>query len=81
MKLTNRVRRLERKNAPVLSQEEQKRRLSVFVECETMVTGQPPTEIEIEAERQRLSQPIRQPKPEVLLRIAGEIEKNINDRP
>lgn len=81
MKYANRLRKLEHTKSPVLSQEDQKRRLSAFIECETMVTGQPPTEAEIEAERARLAQPIKQAKREEIRAIAEEIDKIINDRP
>lgn len=82
MRFSNRLRRLEHTKSPVLSQEEQARRLTTFIEVETMVRGRSPTEAEVEAERQRLAQPIRRPKPEELRRIAKEIETIItNDRP
>lgn len=79
MKYSHRLRKLEHTKSPVLSQEEQERRLLTFIECETMVTGRAPTEAEIEAERQRLAQPIiRRPKsPEQIRAIAEEIEKCI----
>lgn len=82
MKYSNRLRRLEHRKTPVLSTEEQARRLSAFVEVETMVTGRPPTEAEIKEERQRLNQPPRRVKPEEIRAIAEEIETIItNDRP
>lgn len=82
MKYSNRLRKLEHTKSPVLSQEEQGRRLSAFIECETMVTGRPPTEAEIKAERERLAQPIKQAKPEEIRAIADEIERIFtNDRP
>ena len=81
MKFSNRLRKLEHAILPVLSTEEQAHRLSVFIECETMVTGQRPAEAEIEAERQRLAYPIKQAKPEEIRTIAEKIEKLINDRP
>lgn len=81
MSLKSRLRRLEHARSPVLSMEEQGRRLSAFVECETMVRGERPSGAEIEAERARLAQPIKQAKPEEICAIAEEIEKIINDRP
>lgn len=76
MKFSNRLRNLEHAISPVLSTEEQAHRLSVFIECETMVTGRAPTEAEIEAERRRLAQPFREPSKDELSKIAQEI-KNI----
>lgn len=81
MKYSNRLHKLEHTKLPVLSLEEQRLRLAAFVECETMVTGRPPTEAEIQAERARSAQPIKQAKPEEIRAIAEEIEKIINDRP
>lgn len=82
MKYSHRLRKLEHTKSPVLSQEEQERRLLAFIECEMMVTGRAPTEAEIEAERQRLAQPPRRVKPEEIRAIADEIERIIaNDRP
>ena len=75
MKYSKRLRKLEHTKSPVLSREEQERRLSAFIEVETMVTGRPPTEAEIEEERQRLNQPPRRVKPEEIRAIAEEIEK------
>ena len=74
MRLASRLRKLESTKAKTLSVGEQKRRLETFVEVETMFRGQPPTEAEIEAERERLAQPIRKPKPAELAAIAQEIE-------
>lgn len=75
MKLSNRLRRLEHARSPVLSMEEQERRLEAFVECETMVTGQRPSNAEIEAEKQRLAKPIRRPTAAELAVIAREVEE------
>ena len=77
MKFSNRLRKLEHAISPVLSTEEQAHRLSVFIECETMVTGQRPTGAEIEAERQRLTRPIKRIRPEEISAIAEEIKKII----
>lgn len=77
MKYSNRLRRLELTKSPALSQEEQERRLLAFIECETMVTGRAPTEAEIEAERQRLAQPIRRHKSEELARIEDEVRRMV----
>ena len=82
MRLRSRVYKLERKKATTLSREEQKRRLSVFIEVERMVTGREPTAAEVDEERQRLNQPPRRVKPEEIRAIAEEIETIItNDRP
>ena len=80
MKYSHRLRKLEHTKSPVLSQEEQERRLLAFIECETMVTGCAPTEAKIEAERQRLAQPIiRQPKsPEQIRTIAEEVYRIVS---
>lgn len=74
MKLSNRLRRLERKRAPIYSPEEQREMLQAFIEIETLYNGRPPTDEEIAAEKQRLAQPIRKPKPAELAAIAQEIE-------
>ena len=42
-----------------ISQQDQKELLKVFIEIETVFNGRPPTDEEIEAERQRLAQPIK----------------------
>ena len=82
MKYSNRLHKLEHTKLPVLSLEEQRLRLAAFIECETMVTGRPPTEAEIQAERARLAQPIKQAKPEEIHAISSEIERLLmNDRP
>ncbi|MCR5664504.1 MAG: hypothetical protein K6G17_06460 [Oscillospiraceae bacterium] len=81
MSLKSRLRRLEHARSPVLSMEEQERRLEAFVECETMVTGQRPSDTEVGAEKQRLAQPIRKPKPKEIRVIAEEIKRIMNDRP
>lgn len=77
MKFSNRLRKLEHAILPVLSTEEQAHRLLVFIECETMVTGQRPIEAAIAAERARLAQPIKQAKPEEIHEIAEMIERMI----
>ncbi len=74
MKLSNRLRRLERKRAPTYSPEEQREMLAAFIEIETAFNGCAPSAAEIEAERERLAQPIRKPKPAELAAIAQEIE-------
>lgn len=73
----SRLRKLESTKAKTLSVGEQKRRLETFVEVETMVRGQPPTEAEIEAERERLSLPQKEPTKQQLQRIAEEVEQFI----
>lgn len=75
MKLSNRLRRLERKRAPIYSPEEQREMLQAFIEIETLYNGRPPTDEEIAAEKQRLAQPIRKPKPAELAAIAQEVEE------
>ena len=80
MKFSNRLRKLEHAISPVLSTEEQAHRLSVFIECETMVTGQRPTEASISAERRRLALPIKRVRPEEISAIAEEIKKIIVGR-
>lgn len=75
MKYSNRLHKLEHTKLPVLSLEEQRLRLAAFVECETMVTGRPPTEAEIQAEKQRLAKPIRRPTAAELAVIAREVEE------
>lgn len=61
MSVRNRVKKLERKMASqkYISQQDQKELLKVFIEIETVFNGRPPTDEEIEAERQRLAQPIK----------------------
>lgn len=62
MSIRNRVKKLERKMASqneYISQQDQKELLKVFIEIETVFNGRPPTDEEIEAERQRLAQPIK----------------------
>lgn len=81
MKYSARLDKLERNNAHRLCRDEQERRLLTFIEVETMVRGERPTEAMIEAERARLAQPIKQSKREEIRAIAEEIEKIINDRP
>lgn len=75
MKLLQRLRKIERVCSPVLSGEDQRSLLKVFIEVETMVRGQPPTPDEIEAERIRLAQPMKRPTKEQLEAIAREIVK------
>lgn len=77
MRLSSRLRKLESTKAKTLSVGEQKRRLETFVEVETMVRGQPPTEAEIEAERERLSLPQKEPTKQQIQRIAEEVEQFI----
>ena len=82
MRLTPRIRRLERQHFHRLSAEDQRSLLQGFIQAETMVRGQPLTEAAIAAERARLAQPIKQAKPEEIRAIAEEIETIItNDRP
>ena len=61
MSIRNRVKKLERKMASqkYISQQDQKELLKVFIEIETVFNGRPPTDEEIEAERQRWAQPIK----------------------
>lgn len=77
MRLSSRLRKLESTKAKTLSVCEQKRRLETFVEVETMVRGEPPTTAEIEAERERLSLPQKEPTKQQLKRIAEEVEQFI----
>lgn len=81
MKYASRLSKLEHTKLPVLSLEEQGRRLSAFVECETMVRGERPSGGEIEAERERLARPIRKPTPNEMAQIAEEIKRILNERP
>lgn len=81
MKLSNRLRRLERKAAHTYSPEEQREMLQAFIEIETLYNGRPLTDEEIAAEKQRLAQPIRKPKPKEIRVIAEEIKRIMNDRP
>ncbi|MBR0199426.1 MAG: hypothetical protein IJQ42_04585 [Oscillospiraceae bacterium] len=82
MKYSHRLRKLEHTKLPVLSVAEQRLRLRAFIECETMVRGERPSGAEIEAERARLAQPIKQAKPEEIHEIAEMIERMImNNRP
>ena len=75
MKLLQRLRKIERVRLPVLSGEDQRSLLKAFVEVETMVSGQPPTPDEIEAERYRLARPMKRPTKEQLETTAREIVK------
>ena len=81
MKLSNRLRRLERKRAPTYSPEEQREMLAAFIEIETAFNGCAPSAAEVGAEKQRLAQPIRKPKPKEIRVIAEEIKRIMNDRP
>lgn len=63
MSIRNRVKKLERKIAPqYISKRDQEESLRVFIEIETAFNGRRPTESEIEEERQRLAQPIKDKK-------------------
>ncbi len=81
MKLSNRLRRLERKRAPTYSPEEQREMLAAFIEIETAFNGCAPSAAEIAAERERLARPIRKPTPNEMAQIAEEIKRIMNDRP
>lgn len=77
MKFHRRLKNLEKNAAPTLSPARQKELLEAFVEVETMVRGQPPTAAEINAERERLAQPLKKPTKNDLQAIAGEVESMI----
>ena len=63
MSIRNRLKKLERKIAPqYISKRDQEESLRLFIEIETAFNGRPPTDEEIEEERQRLAQPIKYKK-------------------
>lgn len=63
MSIRNRLKKLERNIAPqYISKRDQEESLRVFIEIETAFNGRRPTESEIEEERQRLAQPIKDKK-------------------
>lgn len=75
MKLLQRLKRIEEIKAPRLSPEEQKDLLNAYIEIETIYSGKPPSEEEIEAEKERLSKITKfSLRPEELGKIADEIE-------
>ena len=78
MSIKGRLQRLERKMAPqneYTPKEDQKKLLEAFIEIETVFNGRPPTDEEIEAERQRLAQPIKKYSHEEWNRIQYEVER------
>ena len=77
MKLFRRLNNLEKKAAPTLSPARQKELLEAFIEVETIVQSRPPTAAEIDAERERLAQPLKKPTKNDLQAIAEEVESMI----
>lgn len=75
MSILSRLKKVERVSAPVLSRSDQAVYLDAFIKVETMVRGEPPTVAEIQAERDRLSRPIKPSTPKERERIAKEIER------
>lgn len=63
MSVRNRLEKLERKKAQqYIPKQDQEESLRLFIEIETAFNGRPPTDEEIEEERQRLAQPIKYKK-------------------
>lgn len=73
MKLLQRLKRIEEVKAPTYSQEEQKDLLRAYIEIETYF-GNPPSEEEIEAERERLSRPHIEPTKEEIKQKTDEVK-------
>lgn len=77
MKLNHRLKKLEKQKAPTYSPEKQREMLDAFIEIETLFNGRPPTAAEIDAERERLAQPLKKPTKNDLQAIAEEVESMI----
>ena len=74
MRLSQRLKRIEQAKAVFYSPEEQAELLKAYIDLETICTGKPPSQEEIEAERESLSKPQIPPTKEELEARYKEVE-------